>query len=72
LKSECIVRAAGTPADHRPPCRGNAEMAKDLAHQKRMTDIGSIAIANSPRFQQNAVRETDQWAKALKAIGLAK
>jgi tripartite-type tricarboxylate transporter receptor subunit TctC len=50
-----------------------AEMAKDPAHQKRMTDIGSIAVANSPgEFSKMLREETDQWAKALKAIGLAK
>ena len=50
-----------------------AEMAKDPAHQKRMTDVGSIAVANSPsEFSKMLREETDQWAKALKAIGLAK
>jgi len=50
-----------------------ADMAKDAAHQKRMTDIGSIAVANSPSdFSKMLREETDQWAKALKAIGLAK
>jgi tripartite-type tricarboxylate transporter receptor subunit TctC len=50
-----------------------ADMAKDAAHQKRMTDIGSIAVANSPGdFSKMLREETDQWAKALKAIGLAK
>ena len=50
-----------------------AEMAKDPAHQKRMTDVGSLAVANSPsEFGKMLREETDQWAKALKAIGLAK
>jgi tripartite-type tricarboxylate transporter receptor subunit TctC len=50
-----------------------AEMARDSAHQKRMTDIGSIAVANSPSdFSKMLREETDQWAKALRAIGLAK
>lgn len=50
-----------------------AEMAKDEAHQKRMADIGSIAVANSPGdFSRMLHEETDQWGKALKAIGLAK
>jgi tripartite-type tricarboxylate transporter receptor subunit TctC len=50
-----------------------AEMAKDETHQKRMADIGSIAVANSPgEFSKMLREETDQWAKALKAIGLAK
>ena len=50
-----------------------AQMVKDQAHQKRMADIGSIAVANSPDdFTKMLREETDQWAKALKAIGLAK
>ena len=50
-----------------------AEMAKNPDHQKRMADIGSIAVANSPEDYATMLREeTDQWAKALKAIGLAK
>jgi tripartite-type tricarboxylate transporter receptor subunit TctC len=50
-----------------------AEMAKNPDHQKRMADIGSIAVANSPADYATMLREeTDQWAKALKAIGLAK
>jgi tripartite-type tricarboxylate transporter receptor subunit TctC len=50
-----------------------AEMANDPAHQKRMADIGSIAVANSPDDYTTMLREeTEQWAKALKAIGLAK
>lgn len=50
-----------------------AQMAKDEAHQKRMATIGSIAVANSPGdFTRMLREETDQWAKALKAIGLAK
>jgi tripartite-type tricarboxylate transporter receptor subunit TctC len=50
-----------------------ADMAKDAAHQKRMADIGSIAVANAPGdFAKMLREETDQWAKALKAIGLAK
>jgi tripartite-type tricarboxylate transporter receptor subunit TctC len=50
-----------------------AEMAKDEAHQKRMADVGSIAVANSPReFAGMLHTETEQWGKALKAIGLAK
>lgn len=50
-----------------------AQMAADEAHQKRMADIGSIAVANSPNEFATALRaETEQWGKALKAIGLAK
>ena len=50
-----------------------ALMAKDEEIQKRMADFGSIAIANSPvEFAKMLREETDQWAKALKAIGLAK
>ena len=40
---------------------------------KRMADIGSIAVANSPGdFAKMLREETDQWAKALKETGLAK
>jgi tripartite-type tricarboxylate transporter receptor subunit TctC len=50
-----------------------AEMAKDSAIQKRMADIGSIAVSNEPgEFAQMLRTETEQWGKALKAIGLAK
>jgi tripartite-type tricarboxylate transporter receptor subunit TctC len=50
-----------------------ADMAKDEIHQKRMADIGSIAVANAPGdFSAMLREETEQWAKALKAIGLAK
>jgi tripartite-type tricarboxylate transporter receptor subunit TctC len=48
-----------------------AQMAKDPEIQKRMSDFGSIAVANSPaEFTQMLREETDQWAKALSAIGL--
>jgi tripartite-type tricarboxylate transporter receptor subunit TctC len=50
-----------------------ADMAKDEAHQKRLTDIGSLAIANTPREFESMIREDyEQWGKALKSIGLAK
>jgi tripartite-type tricarboxylate transporter receptor subunit TctC len=50
-----------------------SEMAKDDTHQKRMADIGSIAVANSPGEYSVMLRdETVQWAKALSATGLAK
>ena len=46
-------------------------MAKDAEVQKRMADFGSIAVANTPaEFAQMLREETDQWAKALSAIGL--
>ena len=46
-------------------------MAKDPEIQKRMSDFGSIAVANSPAdFTKMLREETDQWAKALNAIGL--
>jgi hypothetical protein len=36
-----------------------------------MSDFGSIAVANTPaEFTQMLREETDQWAKALSAIGL--
>jgi tripartite-type tricarboxylate transporter receptor subunit TctC len=48
-----------------------AQMAKDPEIQKRMSDFGSIAVANTPaEFTQMLREETDQWAKALSAIGL--
>jgi tripartite-type tricarboxylate transporter receptor subunit TctC len=50
-----------------------AQMASDETHQKRMADIGSIAVANPPgEFAAMLRAETEQWDKALKAIGLAK
>jgi tripartite-type tricarboxylate transporter receptor subunit TctC len=50
-----------------------ADMAKDEAHQKRLTDIGSLAIANTPSEFESLIREDyEQWGKALKSIGLAK
>jgi tripartite-type tricarboxylate transporter receptor subunit TctC len=48
-----------------------AQMAKDATVQKRMADFGSIAVANSPKeFAAMLREETEQWAKALKEIGL--
>src|SRR6476661_1357132 len=48
-----------------------AQMAKDEEIRKRMADFGSIAVANSPaEFAQMLREESDQWAKALSAIGL--
>jgi tripartite-type tricarboxylate transporter receptor subunit TctC len=48
-----------------------AQMAKDEAIQKSMSDIGSVAVANSPaEFVRMLHEETGQWAKALKEIGL--
>ena len=50
-----------------------AQMVKDPEVQKRMADFGSIAVANSPQeFAKMLREETDQWAKSLKEIGLAK
>jgi tripartite-type tricarboxylate transporter receptor subunit TctC len=50
-----------------------AEMAQDPAVQKTMADVGSVALANSPKEFADALRlETDQWAKALTAIGFKK
>jgi tripartite-type tricarboxylate transporter receptor subunit TctC len=50
-----------------------ASMAKDEAIQKRMATVGAIATANSPANFANMLREeSDQWAKALKQIGLRK
>ena len=48
-------------------------MVKDEAHQKRMLDIGSIAVSNSRvEFARMLREETEQWTNALKAIGLVK
>ena len=48
-------------------------MSKDQTHQKRMAEIGSIAVANSPgEFSVMLREETEQWGKALRLIGLAK
>jgi len=48
-----------------------AEMANDAAIRKSMADIGSVAVANSPKEFGEMLRvETEQWAKALKEIGL--
>jgi tripartite-type tricarboxylate transporter receptor subunit TctC len=48
-----------------------ADMAKDEAIRKAMSDIGSVAVSNSPKeFGQMLREETDLWAKALKEIGL--
>jgi tripartite-type tricarboxylate transporter receptor subunit TctC len=48
-----------------------AQMAKDDEIQKRMADFGSIAVANTPKdFAVMLREETEQWAKALSAIGL--
>jgi tripartite-type tricarboxylate transporter receptor subunit TctC len=50
-----------------------AQMVKDPEVQKRMSDFGSIAVANTPQeFSKMLREETDQWAKSLKEIGLAK
>jgi tripartite-type tricarboxylate transporter receptor subunit TctC len=46
-------------------------MAKDKSIQKRMTDFGSVAVANSPDELSRMLREeTAQWAKLVKEIGL--
>jgi tripartite-type tricarboxylate transporter receptor subunit TctC len=48
-----------------------AQMARDDEIEKRMADFGSIALANSPKdFAAMLREETEQWAKALSAIGL--
>lgn len=50
-----------------------SDMSKDETHRKRMAEIGSIAVANSPGEYSTMLRdETVQWAKALTVIGLAK
>jgi tripartite-type tricarboxylate transporter receptor subunit TctC len=50
-----------------------AKMAKDDSIQKRMASVGSNSVANSPsEFTKMLQEESDQWAKALKEIGLRK
>jgi tripartite-type tricarboxylate transporter receptor subunit TctC len=69
-----LFAPAGTPpAILDKLARVMSEMAKDETHQKRMADIGSIAVANSPGEYAVMLRdETVQWAKALSVTGLAK
>jgi tripartite-type tricarboxylate transporter receptor subunit TctC len=48
-----------------------SDMAKDESIQKRMTDFGSVAVANSPDALTRMLREeTAQWATLVKEIGL--
>jgi tripartite-type tricarboxylate transporter receptor subunit TctC len=48
-----------------------SEMANDKSIQKRMTDFGSVAVANSPDELSRMLREeTAQWAKLVREIGL--
>jgi tripartite-type tricarboxylate transporter receptor subunit TctC len=48
-----------------------AGMAKEPEIEKRMAAFGSIAVASSPsQFAKMLREETDQWNKALTAIGL--
>ena len=50
-----------------------AEMSKDPVHQKRLADIGSIAVASTPNEFEAVIREdTRQWGKALRDIGVVK
>jgi tripartite-type tricarboxylate transporter receptor subunit TctC len=48
-----------------------AKMSKDETVKKRMADIGSIAVANSPdEFGRMLREETAQWATLVKEIGV--
>jgi tripartite-type tricarboxylate transporter receptor subunit TctC len=48
-----------------------AEMAKDGMIQKRMTEVGSAALANSPQeFSEMLRQETMEWASRVKEMGL--
>jgi tripartite-type tricarboxylate transporter receptor subunit TctC len=48
-----------------------SDMAKDESIQKRMTDFGSVAVANSPDDLARMLREeTAQWVTLVKEIGL--
>jgi tripartite-type tricarboxylate transporter receptor subunit TctC len=50
-----------------------AQMARDPELERRMADFGSILVSNSPdEFSEMLRAETDQWSKALAAIGLKK
>jgi tripartite-type tricarboxylate transporter receptor subunit TctC len=67
-----LFAPAGTPQPIIDRLAGvMAQMAKNESIQKSMSDIGSVAVANSPtEFAQMLREETGQWAKALKEIGL--
>src|SRR3981081_4865262 len=67
-----LFAPAGTPQPIIDQLAGViAQMAKDEVIQKSMSDIGSVAVANSPaEFTRMLREETGQWAKALKEIGL--
>jgi tripartite-type tricarboxylate transporter receptor subunit TctC len=46
-----------------------SEMSKDATIQKRMQDLGSVAVASSPEgFAQMLREETAQWANLVKEI----
>jgi tripartite-type tricarboxylate transporter receptor subunit TctC len=48
-----------------------SDMAKDESIQKRMTEFGSVAVANSPDDLTRMLREeTAQWVTLVKEIGL--
>jgi tripartite-type tricarboxylate transporter receptor subunit TctC len=67
-----LFAPAGTPQPIIDQLAGViAQMAKDGAIQKNLSDIGSVAVANSAaEFTRMLREETGQWAKALKEIGL--
>jgi tripartite-type tricarboxylate transporter receptor subunit TctC len=67
-----LFAPAGTPQPIIDRLAGvMADMAKDDAIRKNMSDVGSVAVSNSPKeFAQMLREETDLWAKALKEIGL--
>jgi len=67
-----LFAPAGTPQPIIDRLAGvMADMAKDETIRKSMSDIGSVAVSNSPKdFAQMLREETDLWAKALKEIGL--
>jgi tripartite-type tricarboxylate transporter receptor subunit TctC len=46
-----------------------AAMANDMTIKKRMTELGSVAIANSPdEFARMLREETAQWATLVKEL----
>lgn len=69
-----LLAPAGTP----PPivdrlAKVMADLANDPDSKKRMALFGSTAVANTPREFADMLREeSEQWEKALSAIGLKK
>jgi tripartite-type tricarboxylate transporter receptor subunit TctC len=69
-----LFAPAGTPRHVIDRLAGvMAEMAKDPEIKKKMTDLGSSAVGNSPQeYAALLEKETARWEKALTAIGIKK